>query len=107
MPDYVDIVENATGKRQSIPVHQVWVDPLYPDAHRDAALRAWLAREGERGVAAIVRLNERDGFVLFPPAMAEDRQWHEEGGNFEARAYSLANVVEKIGRPVAVEVKAR
>ena len=57
---------------------QVWVDPLYPDAHRDPALRAYLLRRGEQGIAAIIRYSSSRGFVLFPPNMATDGQWHEQ-----------------------------
>ena len=51
VPDFVTLQEDETGKVQHIQVVQVWVDPGFPDAHRDPALRAWLNRRGLHGVA--------------------------------------------------------
>lgn len=80
MPDYITARNNQTGEEQHCPVLQIWVDPKFPDAHRDPALRAYLLRRGEEGIASIIRFNEADGFVLFPPNMASDGQWHEQRG---------------------------
>jgi len=78
LPDYISIQNDETGERIDVPVIQVWVDPKHPDAHRDPALRAFLAERGEHGVAAIIRYSSQDAFTLFPPAMASDGEWHEE-----------------------------
>lgn len=85
VPDYVTAVDNQTGEKTQIPVVQIWVDPKYPDAHRDPALRAYLARRGEVDrMGAIIRFNSRDGLTVFPPAMMENREWAEFTGEFEA-----------------------
>jgi hypothetical protein len=42
MPDFLTLVEDATGQRQTIPCLQIWLDAGYPDAHRDPQLRAYL-----------------------------------------------------------------
>lgn len=76
MPDYVTIVHDDTGERQTVPVVQIWVDPKYPEAHRDPALRRYLMRRGEQGTAAIIRYTATTGFVLWPPNMSTDGQWH-------------------------------
>lgn len=69
MPDYVTASREGEEPMQ-IPVVQVWVDPRYPDAHRDPGLRSYLARRGEvDGMAALIRYSSSDGFVLFPPAL--------------------------------------
>lgn len=95
MPDYVTMTWNDGRPPMHIPVIQVWVDPLYPDAHRDPALRAFVMKRGEQGMAAVIRYGERDGFVLFPPNMAEDHQWHEEGSRSAfTREKSLVEMVE-------------
>ncbi|HTE38020.1 MAG TPA: hypothetical protein VK630_15880 [Reyranella sp.] len=81
MPDFVTAIDHATGTEQSIPVVQVWIDPNHREAHRDPVLRAYLERRGERErTAAVIRFSSSDGFVLFPPSMSADRQWHEEHG---------------------------
>ena len=75
MPDYI------TVEGKDIEVVQVWLS--HPDNHKDPKLRAYLARRGEEGKAAICRINERDAIILFPPALNDDGQWHER--------YSTAN----------------
>lgn len=81
MPDYITAVDNETGVKTHVPVLQIWVDPRFPDAHRDPHLRAYLAKRGEEeGMAAIIRYDASEGFVLFPPALAADGEWHEQTG---------------------------
>jgi hypothetical protein len=57
-------------------VVQVWVDPAYPHAHRDPALRAWLDQHAE---VALIRYGSGDGFCLFPPSRTSDGLWMEKG----------------------------
>ena len=85
MPDYVSIVNNESGETINVEVVQVWVDPHRPDAHRDPGLRAYLARRGEEGVAALIRFGSAEGFALWPPAMCADGEWHEHGGTHTLR----------------------
>lgn len=95
LPDYVTLKYDNGREPMIIPVIQIWVDPKFPDAHRDPALRALVMKNGENGVAAIIRYGERDGFVLFPPNMASDGQWHEEGSRADfTREKSLVDMVE-------------
>jgi hypothetical protein len=75
-PDFVRV--EAGSESTPVEVIQIWVDPDYPNAHRDPALRRYLERQAEHGRLALIRFNERDGFVLIPPSMASDKQWHEE-----------------------------
>lgn len=79
MPDYISVVARDTGElQQHIPVVQVWIDPGYPDAHRDPALRRYLLRRGEEGVAAVIRIEAHgQGFVLVPPNMTDSHEWIE------------------------------
>ena len=77
-PDYVDARDNETGAMKRIPVLQIWVDPDYPDAHRDPALRDYLAMRGARdGVAALVRYDSSKAVALLPPSMVQERQFRE------------------------------
>jgi hypothetical protein len=77
MPDYVTIRPNDGGPSTNIEVVQIWCDPNYPDAHRDPAIRAYIARRGEEGIATLVRWDNRKGLTIFPPAMSSDGEWHE------------------------------
>jgi hypothetical protein len=45
-----------------------------------------LARRGAEGIAALVRYSSSEAFAIIPPAMAQDGQWHEEGGESEKRS---------------------
>jgi len=100
MPDFItlrDPVEHG-GQEANVEVVQVWVDPGYRDAHKDPALRDYLARRGEQGIAAIIRYSGDDAFVLFPPAMTQNGTWKEEHGgtplaesNITERWDALAN----------------
>lgn len=77
LPDFVTVVNNETGERTNIEVVQIWVDPAYPEAHRDPELRAYLNRRGEDGIGALIRYGSGNAITLFPPSMSADGQWHE------------------------------
>jgi len=75
--DYIEHVDTS-GTRTKIGVIQVWVDPAFPNSHRDPQLRAYLARQAEKfRVAAIIRYDSRRAISLFAPVFADDGQWHE------------------------------
>lgn len=77
-PDYVTVVMDANDQRE-VPVIQIWLDPAYPEAHRDPALREYLAFAGrEWGAMAICRTGSTDAIVICPPNMSADGQWREE-----------------------------
>lgn len=92
VPDFVTAVDNETGVETLIPVVQVWIDPAYPDAHRDPSLRAYLDRRGRDGFAAIIRYNETDAITLFPPSLSTDGQWHELGGESSGRSHTIEEI---------------
>ena len=67
LPDTVrinEIDDDGSPRQTDIPAVVVWVDPKHPDAHRDYRLRNWLDRIN---MVAIIRYDESNGFVLFPP----------------------------------------
>jgi hypothetical protein len=75
MPDYIKLRDDVTGVTDKIVIIQIWMDPKYPDAHRDPDLRAYLSK---RAMPALVRLdNENAAVVLFPPECSHDNEWHE------------------------------
>ena len=67
----------------TIPAVQVWIDPDYPDAHRDPKLRAWLAEMGKQDYVALIRYDHKETLTLIPPNMTHDGQWHEHRGKAE------------------------
>jgi hypothetical protein len=77
MPDFVTLVDKDTGARTNVEVVQIWVDPKYLDAHRDPALRAYMERQGQKGIAAIIRWSSDKAMTIFPPNMSNDGEWHE------------------------------
>ena len=80
MPDYVTLKDNQTGNLRRCEVIQIWVDPAYPDAHREPAIRAYVARLAERGPMALIRNGSHDAFLLVAPSIASDGVWHEVHG---------------------------
>lgn len=72
------MLDTVVADGQEGHVVQVWVDPARPDAHRDPALRAWLAGVAERlGIPALIRWNSRDAMFLVPPCLSSDGEWLE------------------------------
>ena len=96
MPDFIR-ADDGDGNIVEVPVVQVWVDPRYPDAHRDPAFRAWLDREGQ---VALIRYSSGDGFVLFPPSRMASREWLEKGSiNDGEPTHSAAEIFRVLGAP--------
>jgi hypothetical protein len=92
MPDFVTLQPNDGGPATDIPVLQIWIDPAYPDAHRDPALRAMLDKNH---AAALVRFSSKDAFLLAPPSVANDGKWHEQTSGTTARKeHSLSEVLD-------------
>lgn len=75
MPEFVTATNE--GQPQHIQVVQIWCDPKHPDAHRDPALRRYLFRRAQEGIAGLIRYNERDALVIFAPPFDINGQWHE------------------------------
>ena len=83
-------------------VFQVWCDPARPDAHRDPALRAYLAAMHARfGMPAFIRYNSRDGFLLVPPAVSGTGDWLELDGNMVPEAEMAAKLAAVGGRGIS------
>lgn len=79
VPDFIGVQQTPGGEVVSVPVIQVWCDPLYPDAHRDPGLRAYIARmAAEEHTVALVRYgSSADPFLLAPPSTTVDGEWLE------------------------------
>lgn len=98
MMDYVQANNEQTGESIDVPVVQVWVDPKYPDAHRDPALRAYLERRGAQGVAAIIRYDAKRAFVLSPPSMSGTGDFVEIAGESSGRDHTAAEIIDTLDR---------
>jgi len=102
MPDFITITDNATGAVSKLEVLQIWIDPAYPDAHRDPALRAYLEKLAEtQPIAAIVRYDSSHALHLMPPALMQDRQWHECTGTATG-THSARDIAEALGHTTRV-----
>jgi hypothetical protein len=97
IPDFVTLRNEATGEKQHIEVVQIWVDPSYPDAHRDPFLRAYLERRAKENVVGIVRWDNERAMVIFPPALSENRQWNEVMSKFRSKDHTIDEVVAALG----------
>jgi hypothetical protein len=98
MPDFITVRDNETGEDQNIQVVQIWCDPKHRDAHRDPALRRWLIRRAEQGIAALVRFNSKEALAVFAPPFDPAGQWHEiDSGVSTNRTHTLTEIVAALG----------
>jgi hypothetical protein len=96
MPDYISIQDDYSPERPTqVPVIQVWLDPKYPDAHRDPALRALInSRSEKEGCAALIRTGtEQSAIILFPPALTGDGEWHERESNVKVEQHRFDEII--------------
>lgn len=65
----------------SVPCIQVWIDPKRRNAYNDAKLRSYIESRSrnEGGLAAMIRFNEAEGVILFPPHLT-GKGWLERTG---------------------------
>ena len=89
MPDFVTLRDDKAGEARHIEVVQIWVDPKFPDAHRDPALRAYLERRAEENIVGLVRWDNEKAIVIFPPALSSDGRWHERTSAFRQEAHTI------------------
>jgi hypothetical protein len=94
MPDYVTLVPHDGSPSTHAPVLQVWVDAAYPDAHRDPRLRRYLEW---MGMAALIRMSDRRGFIVAPPNVSSDGKWFESTTQSTEKEHTLADKVAAIG----------
>lgn len=91
-------------------VIQVWVDAARPEAHRDPALRAYLALMAQRhGMPALVRWSHPDGQVgrdamfLAAPCLSQDQGWVETLSPM-IPTEDLDRKIAASGRPVEMKI---
>ena len=106
MPDFIQISDNDTGAVEQVQVVQVWCDPKRRDAHKDPDLRAYLSRRADEGIAALIRYDARDGFVLFAPQFTGGRGWQEMTTGMCEKEHTVHEIVEALGPDyVAVDLR--
>ena len=78
-PDFITLNDPDTGTTMmKVGVIQVWVDPAFPEAHRERRLRAYMLHMARQyHLATLVRFNATKGLAIFPPQLATDHEWHE------------------------------
>jgi hypothetical protein len=81
-----------------VAVLQVWLDPAFPNAWDTPELRAYMLMWAERGAATIIRTNASDGFVVFPPPLASDGEWHIQRKSRPVTREALNEMVEQLRR---------
>jgi len=98
MPDFVTLTDKETGARNNVEVVQIWLDPKFPDAHRDPHLRAYLARRAEEGKYALIRTGPGKGFLLWAPSLSRTGRWEELHTSVKAdRQHSASEIVAALG----------
>lgn len=97
MPDFITIRDDDTGATQDVQVVQLWCAPRRPTAHRDPALRAYLERRAAEGIAAIVRYDAREAFVLWAPAFTGGRGWVEQHTNCRCEEHTAVQIAAALG----------
>lgn len=98
MPDFITAVDNLNGTRHELEVVQIWVDPKYPDAHRDPALRAYLAKLGEKNIVGLVRYDEEVAITIIPPPMAGGEWIEHREGQTTGKVHEPEEILEAIGK---------
>jgi hypothetical protein len=97
MPDFITAIDNETGAKHTVQVVQVWIDPKYPNAHRDPAFRRWLLEQAKKGIAALIRFNERDAITILAPPMNANGEWIEIRGDSTEKTHTLDEVANALG----------
>jgi hypothetical protein len=98
IPDFITAQDH--GREFKVPVIQVWIDPKYPDAHKDPALREWL-RQHEPQCLMLVRYDATEAIIFIPPHMSSTGDWEQppntkqEGR--EHKAHEIAAVLTNSG----------
>lgn len=76
MPEIVLVRDDDTGATTEIDCMQVWIDPAYPEAHRDEGFRRYVDR---MKMPALIRADSGDapGWFIMPPSVTGEG-WYEK-----------------------------
>lgn len=96
MPDFVTATNDETGEKFQVEVIQCWIDPRYPDAHKDPAFRAYLIKEAEEHQrVALIRYDARDAMTLVAPPIGGG-EWREIRGQSTEKTHSALEILEAL-----------
>lgn len=76
VPDVVKLEPHDGSEPMTIEVVCVWVDPRFRDARHDPALREYMLRRAQEGIATLIRFDNVQAVAVFPPPIMGD-EWHE------------------------------
>jgi hypothetical protein len=92
MPDFVMAQDNETGEEHRIEVVQVWVDPArFRSIHDHPALKIYLNKVAENGIAALLRFDSQKAIAVLPPAMTGG-VWHVQDGTKD-REHTIGEIL--------------
>lgn len=79
-PDRMRTRDKTTGVEIMLAVLVVWIDPAFPQAKDDPALREYMAYMAEppRRMPTLVRLGSQRAIVIAPPSMSGTGDWYED-----------------------------
>ncbi len=85
MPDSIGMVSHD-GTKMEVMCAQVWVDPAFPHAYQDPALRAWVLMIAERNnMPTMIRITGVRTFIWATP--------HQNGGMWAEKAMTQVDSV--------------
>jgi hypothetical protein len=97
-PDFVTVVDNATGERRNIEVVQIWCDPAYPEAWLDEHLLDYIERRAAEGKLALVRFGSQSAITVFAPPMSPTGQWgFHRGDKVREATHTPAEILAALG----------
>lgn len=93
LPDFVKVTADG-NEPVNVEVVQIWIDPNDPDAwRRDAALKRYIERQAEKGIAALIRNGNARATAVLAPPLCNDGKWHEVSGP-PSREHSAEDLFE-------------
>lgn len=96
MPDFVVLVDNATGERRNVECVQVWCDPQQPNAWQDPRLLDFIERRAAEGKLALVRLGSYKAITVFAPSMSPTGQWAQHSGESIKRTHTIDEILDVV-----------
>src|SRR5215831_522676 len=98
MPDLVRLSNPEAGLPPiELLVVVLWIDPNYPLAHKDPALRRYLLRRAERdSMGALFRYSSNDTMLLLAPPFTTDGRWMEKRSPYAASHGGFKGLVQRI-----------